>query len=378
MNREEALQQFFIEHGDTLVGKAKKDLYENLKQRKDEFSAKLSEGVNRLADRFTIKGSDVKFAFIQISYLKTSVIDGTYVWYVEAQDNRGSLDLADRHVTIELKSFFEPLEQLRQELIQKSYAYNGMVTEFDIEQTLCKVFDFFVPMFFYLGCYAMEDVTESEGYQKLLKERLFRIVFGEYKGKGSILHITNENMEKDEAFWNDLFSPVKENGFTDRAFSYQDYRGMVFREECIAYKNLRYSNLKGVCMEEQHVTACNLMGANCKDMVIRECNLNFNVCIDADFRGAQISDTTFWSCRFEDGTLTDEIPTPGVGGVRFDGAVLTRVNFTQSCLRGAHFEHATLDDVTFPDADLTDAVFSKEMEQTLLLTKEQRSVVHFV
>lgn len=378
MNREEALQQFFKEHGDTLVKKAKKDLYENLRQHKDEFSKKLCEGINQLTDKVVLGEEETKFAFIQISYLRTSVIDGTYVWYVEAQDNRGSLDLSDRHITVELKSFFEPLEQLRQELIRESYAYNGMVTEFDIEQTLCKVFDFFVPMFFYLGCYAVEDVTELEGYQKLPKEPLFRIVFGEYKGKGSILHITNAMIEKDEAFWNNLFSPVKENGFTDREFSYQDYRGMAFREECIAYKNLRYSNLKGVFMEEQHVTACNLMGANCKDMVIKDCNLNFDVCIDADFRGVQISDTTFWSCRFEDGTLTDEIPTPGVGGVRFDGAVLSRVNFSQSCLKGAHFENATLDDVTFPDVDLTDAVFSKEMEQKLTLTKEQRRVVHFV
>lgn len=378
MNREEALDKFSVTTSDLLVQQAKEELYQLLKKEKDGFAKKLVDAFQKLIDEVIQTCEETKIGNVQISFLRSGVIDGSYEWYIEAQDKRGSLDLADRNYAFSMKEFFVPLDSLKQKLIEASYAYNGAVTEYDIEMKICKVFEYFKPMFCYMGAYAFENVKELACYQKLAKESIFRILMGEYKGTVQILHITNNEAVKDDAYWKRLFSEVEENGFTSKEFQYHDLSGIRFREEMMAYKSFQYGNFKGSVFEEHRVIACNLIGANMQKVVMRDCYFNFNVCVDADFRGAEITDTTMWSCVMKDGKMEENMITPGVGGVCFDGAVLTRVDFSHSSLVGCHFEHAVLQDVIWTNANVTDAVFSKDAEEKLDLTEEQRKVVHFV
>jgi len=372
MNRAEALEHFEEHIAGEACEIAAKEFHCGFLQKRELYINKLQEGFRQIVAYLKDNEDNTSIGYIHFSFLRAHVLDGTYQWYVEAQDEKGVFDKKERSVTIDMAEFFEPLETLVEVLSKKLPDYAGKITQSDVENIKLREFGRYIGYFYIGGLKAFQKIRQQEVYRELHKASLFRITIGERKDKCIILHIAfPEPMEEEEALAK-LCTAPEESGMSVEELTFRDFSGFHFQELRLVFKNTAFTSYQNVTMEEEEALFCNFIGCDFTGAVIKNSYLNACTFQDTTFEQAIITDTVLAANHFAVTEYeTGKKIVAGVYPVSFRGAVLTNVNFTGSDLRNCDFTGVTFKNVDFTDTNVTGAVFDKNAVLQLNLTKEQ-------
>lgn len=372
MNRAEALEHFEEHIAKEACEAAAKEFHQLFLENRELYVEKLQEGFHKIVQYLKATEDETLIGYIHFSFLRAHVLDHTYQWYVEAQDDKGVFDKEERAVTIAMSEFFTPLEKLTAVLEKQLPNYGGKLTQSDVEGIKLREFNRYVGYFYIGGLKAFQKIHQKEEYQELKKAPLFRITLGERKDKCIILHIAfPEPMPEEEAVDKLCAEPV-ETAMSVDELTFRDFSGFTFKERRLVFKNTAYSSYQEMQMEEEEALFCNFIGCDFTGAVIKNSYLNACTFQDTDFEHAVIKDTVLAANHFAVTAYeSDKKIAAGLYPVSFRGAVLTNVNFTGSDLRCCDFTGATLENIDFTDADVKGAVFDNGVIKQLVLTKEQ-------
>jgi len=380
MNREEALIQFKQEVVNRFCMDTRKAFYQLFLEKRELFKERLVQGFEKAVRQFwEIGEEESEIAFIQISYLRGSILDGTYQWYIEVQGKDGVLEEADRAVVIQMAEFFTPYEQFEQDLKKEMEHYSGKIAEMDVEKIKREEFDK-CRFYLYLGALqAFRGIRKNPYYQKLKKAPLFRILLGEYKGVTQIVHVTDRKRSKEEliAF---LMEERKEEGelvclLEKEELTRRDFEEAVITKGQIVMKNLMYSVMGKSQIEKSFFVCCNLIGVDFEGAELSDSYFQTCTFQNASFVDAKIRMTGFAGSHFELGVWKEGMGEAGLYPVSFRGAVIDGADFSYANLSGCDFRDAQLSGVIWEDTILEGTIFDTRTAEKLKLTEEQRAKI---
>lgn len=379
MNREEAQEHFMESFAKEACQQAVKEFHQRFKEKREWFCQKLIEAFQQLAEQ--LEEEEEQMAYFQYSFLQSHVLDGTYQWYLEAQNKDGVMDKKERAVVFDIKELGKPLEQLETALKQEIKKYVGNLNECDAELLKLETFKKCTAYFYLGGLYAFRNIRENSYYRKLKKYKLFRITLGEYKDKCQIIHIGCQEKESQEEILKKFYASTKGEELEDlkkQELTFQDYSHMALEEEGsrIDCKNLMYSDWREAVIQYHLFALCNMVGVNFSNAHIEHTSFVGIPFQEADFSGVTMEECDILGCMFYGGEREGEDKVaPGIYPVSFQNARLKRVNFSLSDLRGCDFRNALLEEVLFEDAKMSGVRIDKNMAEQLSLTQEQREEI---
>ena len=369
MNREETLVQFQREAADPLCREARKAFYQLLQKKEERWKEKLLEGFEEIVKQvWRQEGEETEIAAIQISYLRSGILDGSYTWYFEAHKKDGIWE-EEFAVSCTMAEFFLPYEQLEQELKKKMRLYFGKIEEMDIEQIKQNEIEHCCFVFYLIGLQTFRFIFDNFFYQKLKKAPLFRIFLGEYKGKGQMIHLTDTKLKK-EMLLSYLLEKPEEEGeavclLEKEELTKRDFRNINLTGEKILMKNLLYSIWRNSRIQKSFFVCCNFMGVDFSEAELEDSF--FQVCLfqNANFEGAKMKMVGFIGSHFKKGEQEGERIEPGLYAVSFQNSVLDGVDFSYADLSGCDFRKAKISRVIWKEAILKGAQFDEKTAEEL-------------
>lgn len=377
MDRIEALQAFRRGKAKEICEKKHREIYRFFWDNKKSFEEKLRSGLAEIIEKTRSDQDDTPIGFIEFSFLRVHILDGSYQWLVEAQDENGSFDMADRTISIDMSGFFGIWEELKEELKKEALCYVNILTEADCEQIVLEEFDKLQLYFLLMGIHAFTNIDQSEVFSKLNKARLFRIIMGERRGKVQLIYASNQSSLAPAEIINKLCSSEGEEDYISKEFVLGDFNGFVVSDCRIAIRNLSFSNFNNAKIKGAEILVTQFIAANLDEIVIEDCQIDLCVFLNSSFCKAQIENTNFAGCSFG-GQAEDELIEPVLYPVLFDEANISNVSFAGCDLRYCDFSKANLEDVDFVESLLEGACFSKRIADTLDLTEEQRKGIRLI
>lgn len=376
MNRAEAMVHFQENVANELCEAAKKEFHQLFIEKREVFAEKLKEGLKGIVNLLCERKEETEISYIHYSFLRAHVLDGTYEWFVEAQDEKGVFDPVERSITLSISEFFSPLQKLEEALKNQIHTYAGKITESDIEGIKLKEFNRYIGYFYIGGLKAFQNLKETDEYITLNKAPLFRITLGERKDKCLIVHLTLSAPMTEEEAQDKFYTKPDETDMQKQELTFQDYKGFHFFDRQIVFKNASYSSFQGTTLTQSEFMFCNFIGADFTGTTISNSYINVSTFQDACFRNAVIQDTVMAGNHFETAKYDEKKPiVAGLYPVSFQGALLKNVDFTGSDLSYCDFVGAKLYNINFSEAILEGAVFERDMASKLELTEEQRNSI---
>lgn len=379
MSRLEALEHFRNGKAKEICKKKQNQIYRFFWENKDRFEERLREGFVKMVDSLQDRKDQTPISIIEITFLRVHILDGTYQWLVEAQDQRGSFDTSDRTISIEMSEFFGIWEELKEELKKEAIQYVDKLTVADCEQIVLQEFDKLKFYFYLMGIHAFRNIDETEAFRKLNKTPLFRITLGERRDKVQIIYLHEENRPDRDEIMEKLVA-TREEDFTSLDFVLRDFRNFEIEDCRVAFHNLSFSNLHSICIDAAEILTTRFTGADFDFSRIKDSQIDICVFHNASFDNAVIENTNFGGCCF--GWKADEGEEqefqPILYPVTFHNAHLKNVCFAGCDLRFCDFSKAHLEQVDFIESLLEGACFAKEAASTLNLTDEQRKGIRLV
>lgn len=381
MNREEAQKHFMENYAKEACQEARKVFDKHFKEKREWFCDRLIQAFEELVQQLEEKEELEQMAYFNYSFLQSHVLDGTYQWYLEAQNKEGVLEKKERSIHFDIKELGEPFEELEKNLKREVKKYVGNLTEYDAELLKLKTYKSCISYFYLGGLHGVRNIRENTYYKKLKKYKLFRITLGEYKDACQIIHIGYKEKKQQEEIQKKLYQSVKGSEVDDlqkQELTLQDYSHIVLEEESsrIDCKNLIYSDWRNAKIQSHLFALCNMIGVNFSNAQIEHTSFLGIPFQEADFSGVTMEECDLLGCMFSGEEWEAEKPvTPGVYPISFQNSTLKRVNFSLSDLRGCDFRNATLEDVIFTDAKLKGARIEQHMVSKLNLSEQQRNEI---
>lgn len=407
MNREKAKEQFLEEAERTLRPNANIRFAREFRASFSAFREKLLEGFEKVC---TLVKEEETISLIQISWLRTGIMDGSYQWYIEAQGSEGVFDPTERAVSFSMKEFFSAYEELEETLIEKLKQYETLLMESDVKQYKLQAAED-CRMYLETGCMQVfREIQKHPAYQKLQKTPLFRIVFGEYKGKIQFVHITEEEVEKEELqkeFFREILlekeeeeedkmllqdllpeSKIREQlkqamqdnnspfanrkaDFENPVLTRRDFTWITIEKQTICLRSLFYSLFSGISIRNSTFLYCNLIGADFQKAEVE--NSYFHICT---MQNACMEEGIFRQTSFAGSFLgieEEEEQSIAICGVSFRNAVLEKVSFAYADVTGCDFRGAVMQEVQFHGAKMNKSLWDRETLTRVELTREQKA-----
>lgn len=243
--------------------------------------------------------------------------------------------------------------------------YVGKFSEPQIELIMSTVLCYFHE---YAVQYFRSGITEcilSEEYQQVAKEEEICIYTGELYEKIDI--VWKENKRSKSLYEVKRLIEEKEQ------MDFYDFKGMELNKLDFSLMNLPYADFSQMEVREATYTNSSLRGAKFQNSTLAEVNFMGSSIQEADFRQAELSDVNFMFAEFTRGIENPMVwKKAGYLPVKFDGAILTRVNFTSARLQHIDFSKSVLKEVNFEGAELEKCIFHASQLEDLELSDKQK------
>lgn len=378
MNREEALEKFRGMEAEKIFVEARKEYYEKLIEKRDEFAKKLRYGFHMLAEELQKREEDFALSCIHFSFLRVHITDGTYHWMVEAQDEDGVFTKRDISVHISMRTFFATFEKCREALYREAARYVNILTPSDCDELILQEFTKQVPYLYILGIYAFHEIEKDEVFQRLNKTDVFHITLGERRDKSFIIHMTRKNAPKQEEVLEKITGMPSEEDYSSREFMMHDFSKYKIEDCRIAFRNLVFGDFRECQVAGVELLCCKCMGTDWRGCRIEDSSMDLCSFQNATFEGAYIANSSMAGCGFEVSEYTDEVQKNiAMIPVSFRNAVIRGVDFGGSNMAGCDFRGAKFDNATFLEVNLKGACFDLSARDTIEFSEEQIASIHW-
>lgn len=337
-----ALEFFFLENRERLVA----DFVEAMRQ----FAIQIKERQAR--------GAMPAVGFIHLSLLRTSVLDGSNQYLLEAYTDKWYWDEVACFSRYDAGWAFQEISGLLRLLEERRKRYMGVLDAPDVERMVLKELDFFAQFVTALARLSLSEVVRLPEYKQLEKAQRFQIRVGEFKDLSEPIYVEDiQAREEEEA--RKLLEQTKGAQCTHETFA-----NMQLREIKADQLDLRFNDFSSSDLANSEFRQCVLMGTRWIGSKLTNADFRHSLLCDADFRQSDLRGANF---TYTDGQTSNDkrYRQPGLLGIRFD----------QANLEGADFRHSRLYKASFCGANLRQAIFLERDQDRFALTDEQREEI---
>ncbi|WP_025684901.1 pentapeptide repeat-containing protein [Paenibacillus maysiensis] len=299
--------------------------------------------------------------YIHFSMLRTSILDQTYLYVIEAYSDEWYFDQVNCTVTYDASWAFRSIASIIDVLDQKRKPYIRLLNRADVERMVWSSSHYFHQFIATLLRLAVHQMIEMPEYQSIQKAKCLFIRIGEFKDQSEQVYI-EDLVPLHE---NDLKQRLLDEGETEHPF--ENVKGATLRDLRMVEKDLRYSDFGMGDFSNSQFRNCVLLGTTWRNANLRDVDFSGSILSDADFSGSDLRGVHFYAVKgnvFREGSYRT-----GLLGIRFTNANLDGVN-----LVGAHFG----EQVDFKGASMQGTMLSKSNQEHFRLSPSQLQMVQWV
>lgn len=314
------------------------------------------------------RGEKGRIGYITFSMLRTELMEGRYLYRVEAMDASWVFDRTPLVLQYDASWAFQYLDDFRSKLIEGSRMYAGRVSLPIIEQILLSELLVIHRYIAELARFSLPRATELDEYRDIAKEPVFEIRVGEYMDISELVFKVDVRDQESEQIrtWLD----DREDGGCEH--TYELYRNIDLSEGDFGRIDLRYSQFE----------QCNLSRCSLLDSVLLGTRWNETCLAQVDFSRSQIHGAEFRNCDLKGAIFRDAagasgwkdarfLDFPALSALSFTGSDLEGADFTGASLYGTNFSSANVKNTLFTGADLANAIFSVHQKDVVQLDEQQ-------
>ncbi|GAC41162.1 pentapeptide repeat-containing protein [Paenibacillus popilliae] len=331
----------------------------------DEFMTSFQEICREIRDA-QVRGEKGAIGYITYSMLRTELLEGRYIYRVEAMDNGWVFDRHPYVLQYEAGWAFQHLDTLRSRMMTASRMYGGRVSVPVIERMLLTEAIAIHRYVIALARAALPQAVELEQYRDIVKEPEFEIRVGEYMDLSEAVFKQYE-CERDSASIRAWLEDRE-----GAAYAYESYRNMDLQNGDYGENHFQFSVFNQCDLSRASLQDSVLIGTKWHDTALAGTDFSRSQVHGGEFRGCDLRGAVFRGAAGADGWKDDLfLRYPGLSALRFAGSDLAGADFSGASLHGADFSAANVVDTLFEGADLTNAVFSRRQREALRLDPQQ-------
>lgn len=378
MTREEALDKFKSEEAGVILKKTNLKYYNQLVEKRDEFADLLRKGFWNIISRLE-SYPDFQVQEVQFSYLRVHIMDGTYQWLVELHDKNGDYTREDISQMLDMKSVLGVYDECRKELYQAAAKYVNTLTPADCDLIVMENFADQVMYLYILGVYAFRDIASDKRWEKIKKDKIFRILIGERKDKAFVVYAKIMNPEAAETVTDRISGTPTEHDFNSMEYVLYDFSNYLFNNRNICFRNMNFCSFRKCTMEETDFVGCKCMFTDWRCSHIHNVMMDGNCLNGADFTGSILENVSMTGVRLDVLPYSEEMPlNPAMIPATFRNATLKNVDFSGAYLAECDFRNACIGRINFAGADLRGAKIDSKYKELWNLTEEQNNSINWI
>lgn len=349
MNKEQALQEFRDEIFLGLLEKCVDRLEAYYQENKDNLAEQFVHSFRTICCHIVELQASLRknpIAFIHYSMLRTSIIDRSYQYLIEAYSEEWYGDSMACHSSYDASWAYMEMPSLLQQLEVLRRPYFQFIDSSDIERLLLNhvyAFDQFVQA---LARYAIPQAMKLPEIQQIHKANFLRVRVGEYKDISEDIY-TEDRFEKDVLH---IYNRLKQ--YPDIGCAYESFAGRTLTDGEYLQAEMRYADFSGSDLTNSKFRSCILFGSRWEGAVAQNADFSYSLLCDADFSRSDLRGSIFQGAR-DSGFREGFLRSPGLLGLRFVNANLEKCDFRGAQLYGADFQGANLRDALFSEQDWT-------------------------
>lgn len=289
------------------------------------------------------QGQKEPIGYIHYSFLRTQILEQSYLYMVEAYSAEWYEDVSDCKLTYDASWAYAPMSAMLETLEQKRKIYMGIITSADVERLILESAPFFHQFVNSLLRLGMVEVVQMPEYLAIHKADRLAIRTGEYKDISENLFV-----EDQKALLADHVREQLIHSSEEEPYVYENLKHLSLPHLYLSQKDLRYNDFSHSDLRESQFHTCILIGS-----IWQRANLergSFQRCLltDTDFRYSHLKGVNF---RGASGQSHREhgVRVPGLCGLRFEHANLDGADFTDvHSFEHAYFEGASMQGTRVP------------------------------
>ncbi|KJD42939.1 pentapeptide repeat-containing protein [Paenibacillus terrae] len=306
------------------------------------------------------QGQKEAIGYIHYSFLRTQILEQSYLYMVEAYSAEWYEDDSDCKLTYDASWAYAPMNTILETLEQERKIYMGAITSVDVERLMLESAPFFHQFVNSLLRLGLAEAVQMPEYLAIHKADRLAIRTGEYKDISENLYV-----EDQEALVPDDVSEQLMQSSEEEPYVYENLKRLSLPHLHLIQKDLRYNDFSYSDLRESQFHTCILIGS-----IWQRANLEgsrFQGCLltDTDFRYSDLRGANFSSASGQP-HREHGVRVPGLCGLRFEHANLDGADFTD-----VHsFEHAY-----FEGASMQGTLVPRKYQQHWKLNEAQRQSI---
>ncbi|BFH60412.1 pentapeptide repeat-containing protein [Paenibacillus azoreducens] len=289
------------------------------------------------------QGLKEPIGYIHYSFLRTQMLEQSYLYMVEAYSAEWYEDDSDCKLTYDASWAYAPMSAMLENLEQQRKIYMGAINSADVERLILESAPFFHSFVDSLVRLAIAESVQSPEYQAIHKAERLLIRTGEYRDISENLYVWDqEPLRADEVFEQLMQSSEEE------PYVYENLKSLSLPHLHQFQKDLRYNDFSYSDLRGSQFHTCILLGTRWQQANVE----------GGSFQGCLLSDTDFRYCHLKGVNFSEAsgrvdrengLRTPGLCGIRFEHANLDEADFTNvHSFEHAYFEGASMQGTRVP------------------------------
>ncbi|MBH0330408.1 hypothetical protein ABH14_11490 [Brevibacillus brevis] len=364
MKKEEALQHL---HDNTFLpalAESVAALERYFQQNKDELVREFVESFRQMLQHIEFMQNNQELppvGFIHFSLLRTTVLDGTHTFLIEAYTEQWYWEPVECYARYDAAWALQEASKLISLLDERRKMYMGIIQATDVEFMVLKEMELFGQFVTALARVAIPEAIQLPEYQQIRKADRLYIRVGEFKDISEVVYV-EERIKREEKESRSLLGQPKGTFCTHETFAHMD-----LPRSNVDALDLRYCDFSGSNFADSQFCACILFGTRWVSSKLPRTDFSHSLLCDADFRHADLSGAIF-SYAEGQGVSADELHrVPGLLGVQF----------AYADLQGADFRYSRLYQANFHGANMRNAVFLEKDRERFALSEAQMQQIEW-
>ncbi|MFW5436758.1 pentapeptide repeat-containing protein [Paenibacillus apiarius] len=343
MNKEKARQHLYEHVFQPALAEQVSALEHFFRQHQERLAVEFAEPFRDICIRITAmqqRQEKAPIGFIHYSMLRTSVLEGTHTYLIEAYSDQWYWDTDECYARYDAGWALQGASSLIEILEERRKMYMGVLHPADAEHMVLQHIGYFTQFVTALMRMAMPQAVKLPEYRNVEKAERLRVRIGEFTDKSEDVYV-EDRIQKKEREAIRLLTQQKES-----VCAYETFAGIQLPHIVVEAIDLRYSDFSGSDLTAAVFRACTLIGTNWNGALLHRADFSYSLLCDADFRGCDLRAALFVHTDGQ-GMEAGLDRMPGLLGVRFAYADLEGADFTHARLYGADFQGANLRNAVF-------------------------------
>lgn len=310
------------------------------------------------------QGLKEPIGYIHYSFLRTQILEQSYLYMVEAYSADWYEDHSDCKLTYDASWAYARMSVMSETLEQRRKIYMGAINSADVERLILESAPFFHSFVDSLIRLAIAESVQTPAYQAIHKAKRLLIRTGEYRDISENLYVWDQEPLPADEVIEKLMQSNEEEPYVYENLKLLSLPHLQQFQQDLRYNDFSYSDLRGIQFD-----SCILMGTRWQQANIEGGSFKGCLLVDADFRYSHLKGVNFGeaSGRVD---RKDGRRTPGLCGLRFEHANLDGADFTNvHSFEHAYFEGASMHGTRVPRIYQQHWKLSDEQQQSIAWTE---------